>query len=99
MKKFLSNAIISIAGIIVGYFAMALPFHLFSNLTGIQMRIIFISEILIYFAVFSAYFIIKEHKDNCRKKEQKFQQRHNERMNKRNRAIKGIKVNHYDLAA
>ena len=46
MKKFLSNAIISIAAIAVGYGAISLPFHLFDNLTGIQMRIIFIAEIL-----------------------------------------------------
>ena len=57
MKKFLGRAIISIAAIIVGYWAMAFPFHLFSNLTGIQMRIIFIAEIIIYFAIFSAFFI------------------------------------------
>ncbi|MDE5670512.1 MAG: hypothetical protein K2I14_03490 [Eubacterium sp.] len=99
MKKFFSNAIISIAAIIVGYGAMTLPFHLFSNLTGIQMRIIFIAEILIYFAVFSAFFLIKENKENRRKKEQSFQKRHNERMSKRNKAVKGIRINNYDLAA
>ncbi len=32
MKKFLSNAIISIAAIAVGYGAISLPFHLFGNL-------------------------------------------------------------------
>ncbi len=99
MKKFLSNTIISAAAILVGYGAMVLPFRLFSNLTGIQMRIIFIAEILIYFAIFSAFFLIREHKESSRKKEQEWQQRHNERVNKRNRAVKGIKVNHYDLAA
>ena len=99
MKKFLSNAIISIAAIIVGYGAMVLPFHIFSNLTGIQMRMIFIAEILIYFAIFSAFFLIKEYKENCRKKEQEFRKRHNKRINERNRAVKGISVINYDLAA
>ena len=55
MKKFLSNAIISIAAIAVGYGAISLPFHLFGNLTGIQMRIIFIAEILIYFECNSSF--------------------------------------------
>lgn len=99
MKKFLSNIIISAAAILVGYGAMVLPFHLFSNLTGMQMRMIFIAEVLIYFAIFSAFFLIREHKESRRKKEQELQQRHNERIKKRNRAVKGIKVNHYDLAA
>ncbi|MDE6110676.1 MAG: hypothetical protein K2F65_02035, partial [Eubacterium sp.] len=85
MKKFLNYAIISIAAIIVGYGAMVLPFHLFSNLTGIQMRIIFVAEILIYFAIFSAFFLIKEYKENCRKREQEFQKKHNERICERNK--------------
>ncbi len=70
MKKFLSNAIISIAAIAVGYGAISLPFHL-----------------------------IREHKENCRKKEQNFQKRHNERINKRNKTVKGIRISNYDLAA
>ena len=80
MKKFLGRAIISIAAIIVGYWAMAFPFHLFSNLTGIQMRIIFIAEIIIYFAIFSAFFIIKEQKESNRKRKQKYQKKHSERI-------------------
>ena len=99
MKKFLNNAIISITGIIVGYFAISLPFHLFDQLTGIQMRIIFVAEIIIYFAIFSAFFLIKEKKENCRKKEQEYQKRHNERINKRNRAVSGISIQNYDFAA
>ena len=99
MKKLLSNAIISIAGIIVGYFAMALPFHLFSSLTGVQMRILFIAEILIYFAIFSAFFLIKEHKENCRKKEQAFQKKHNKRISERNKALEGIRISNFDFAA
>lgn len=99
MKKFVSNALISIAAILVGYGALSFPFHLFSNLTGIQMRIIFIAEILIYFSIFSAFFLIKEHRENCRRKEQAFQKRHNERVNERKQTVKGIRINGYDLAA
>ena len=95
MKKFLSNVIISIAGIIVGYFAISLPFHLFENLTGIQMRIISVAEIILYFAIFSAFFIIKEYKENCRKKEQEFQKRRNERIE----TLKRINKNGFDIAA
>ena len=99
MKKFMNNAIISIAGIIVGYFAISLPFHLFEQLTSIQMRIIFVSEIIIYFAIFSAFFLIKEHKENCRKREEEYQKRRNERIGKRNQALEGIRINNYDFAA
>ena len=99
MKKFLNNAIISITGIIVGYFAISLPFHLFDQLTGIQMRIIFVAEIIIYFAIFSAFFLIKEQKENCRKKEQEYQKRRNERISKRSQNLEGIRINNYDFAA
>ena len=99
MKKFLSNAIISIAGIIVGYYAMVLPFHLFNSLTGIQMRILFIAEILVYFAIFSAFFLVKEHKENCRKKEQEFQKKHYERISERKKFLAELKINGIDTAA
>ncbi|MDE6412355.1 MAG: hypothetical protein K2K42_00450 [Eubacterium sp.] len=95
MKKFLNNTIISIAGIIVGYFAISLPFHLFDQLTGMQMRMIFVAEIIIYFAIFSAFFLIKEHKANCRKKEQEYQKRRNERK----QALDGIRISSFDFAA
>ena len=78
---------------------MAFPFHLFSNLTGIQMRIIFIAEIIIYFAIFSAFFIIKEQKESNRKRKQKYQKKHSERIQERNKTLKGIKINSYDLVA
>ena len=99
MKKFFNNAMISIAGIIVGYFAISLPFHLFDQLTGIQMRMIFVAEIIIYFAIFSAFFLIKEQKQNYRKKEQEYQKRRNERISKRSQALEGIRINNYDFAA
>ena len=95
MKKFLNTTIISIAGIIVGYFAISLPFHLFDQLTGIQMRMIFVAEIIIYFAIFSAFFLIKEHKETCRKKEQEYQKRRNERY----QSLDGIRISSFDFAA
>ena len=99
MKKFFNNAMISIAGIIVGYFAISLPFHLFDQLTGIQMRMIFVAEIIIYFAIFSTFFLVKEHKENCRKKESDLQKRRNERIGKRNQELDGIRISSFDFAA
>lgn len=68
MKKVISTLIISAAAIIVGYGALALPFHLFTNLTGMQMRILFVAEIITYFAIFSAFFLIKESRCEKRKR-------------------------------
>lgn len=99
MKKVISTIIISAAAILVGYGAMALPFHLFTNLTGMQMRILFVAEIIIYFAIFSAFFLIKESKSEKKKKERAFQERHNRRVSKRQNELKGIKMNGFDLAA
>ena len=99
MKKVISTLIISAAAILVGYGAMALPFHLFTNLTGMQMRILFVAEIIIYFAIFSAFFLIKESKIEKRKKERALQERHNRRVSKRQNELKGIKISSFDLAA
>lgn len=100
MKKLLGRIIISVAAIIVGYWAMVLPFHLFDTLSGIQMRILFISEILIYFAIFSAFFIIKEAKTERKKKEEEYKNRHRKRVSKRLNELDGIKIySSYDPAA
>lgn len=68
MKKVISTLIISAAAIIVGYGALALPFHLFTNLTGMQMRILFVAEIITYFAIFSAFFLSRNQDAKKRKR-------------------------------
>ncbi|MDE6385050.1 MAG: hypothetical protein K2L36_02760 [Eubacterium sp.] len=99
MKKVISTLIISAAAIIVGYGALALPFHLFTNLTGMQMRILFVAEIIIYFAIFSAFFLIRESRCEKKKKERELRERHNRRVSKRQNELKGINLNGLDIAA
>ncbi len=96
MKKVISTLIISAAAIIVGYGALALPFHLF---TGMQMRILFVAEIITYFAIFSAFFLIKESRCEKKKKERELRERHNRRVSERQNELKGINLNGLDIAA
>ena len=90
---------ISVAALIVGYGAMVLPFHLFDNLTPMQMRILFFTEIIVYFLIVSAFFLIKEAKEENKKRTLALEERHNRRVAKRQNELKGIRVNNYDIAA
>lgn len=99
MKKILNTLIISAAAIFVGYWAISLPFHLFDTLTGMQMRILFICEILIYFFVFSAFFIIKEAKAEKKEKACRLKEKQIKRRTQRENEIKGIKISDFNTAA
>ena len=90
---------ISVAALLVGFGAMVLPFHLFNNLTPMQMRILFFAEIIVYFLIASAFFLIKEEKAQREIKAREFEERHARRVAKRQNELKGIRVNNYDLAA
>lgn len=99
MKNLFSKVLISVTALIVGYGAMVLPFRLFDNLTGMQMRILFFSEMIVYFAIVSAFFLIREAKAEKEKRKLAFQERHNRRVEKRNSELRGIRVNDYEIAA
>ena len=99
MKNFLVKAFISVAALAVGFGAMVIPFQLFNNLTPAQMRILFFAEIIVYFSIVSAFFLVKEAKEERKKKAAEFEERHARRVAKRKNELKGIKVNNYDLAA
>ena len=90
---------ISVAALLVGFGAMVLPFHLFNNLTPMQMRILLFAEIIVYFLIASAFFLIKEEKAQREIKAREFEERHARRVAKRQNELKGIRVNNYDLAA
>lgn len=62
MKNIFKHILFSIITLAVGYGAMALPFHLLSELSRSEMRILFAAEIIIYFTIFSAVMLAKERK-------------------------------------
>lgn len=66
MKKIFKGILFSIITLAVGYGAMALPFHLFSELTRGEMRILFAAEIIVYFAIVSAVMLARESKQQKR---------------------------------
>lgn len=99
MKNLIVKAIISVAALLVGFGAMVLPFHLFNNLTPMQIRLLFFAEIIVYFLIVSAFFLIKEAKAERKQRALELEERHARRVAKRKNELKGIKVNNYDLAA
>lgn len=90
---------ISVAALLVGFGAMVLPFHLFNNLTPMQIKILFFAEIIVYFLIVSAFFLIKEERAQREIRALEFEERHARRVAKRRNELKGIRVNNYDLAA
>lgn len=99
MKNLFVKAIISVAALLVGFGAMVLPFHLFNNLTPMQIKLLFFAEIIVYFLIASAFFLIKEEKAQREIRALEYEERHARRVAKRRNELKGIRVNNYDLAA
>ena len=68
LKKGITAALISIAGLAVGFALMMFPFRLFDSLSETEMKILFAAELAIYFTIGSCFFLARE---KSKKKEQK----------------------------
>ena len=68
MNNTIKTILTAAATAIAGFAAMVLPFKLFDSLTPSQMRILFVAELIICAAVYSAVFLKKD-KNAQRKKE------------------------------
>lgn len=99
MKENIKNLLLFIATTVVGFFAMAVPFKLFTELTQTQMRILLIAEIAVSVAIFCAVFLRKEAKEQRKRKAQEAFEKHCKRVETRNESLKGIRVYNYDIAA
>lgn len=99
MKENIKNLLLFIATTIVGFFAMTVPFKLFTELTQTQMRFLLLGEIAICVAIFCVVFLRKEAKEQRKRKAQEAFEKHCERVETRNETLKGIKVYNYDIAA
>lgn len=99
MKDNIKTLLLFISTTTVGFFAMAIPFKLFTELTQTQMRILLGFEIAVCFGIFCAVFLRKEAKEQRKRKAQKSYEKHCERVETRNEELRGIKVYNYDIAA
>ena len=91
-NNILKSIALSIAALAVGFFAISLPFNLFDMLTKDAMHIVFISEIVIYFAVAMVYLALVDKKKQEEIKEEK-------RLSERNRKIERVQREWIDIAA
>lgn len=73
MNNTVKTILTAAATAIAGFAAMVLPFKLFGSLTQSQMRILFVAELIVCAAIYSAVFLKKErkaqrrHERGCRK--------------------------------
>lgn len=78
IKKGLCALLISLAGLLVGFALISLPFHLFDTLTDTQMKIVFSTELAVYLTIGCSFFLHKEKRAEKEKREkQKRAQRKN----------------------
>lgn len=99
MKKTIRNILIGILSAVVGYCLMEIPFHIFDFITPVQSKIIFVTEIIVYFVIFAIAAIIIEAKKDRKRKNDEHVKKHNERVNKRSREMQGISIPDYDFVA
>lgn len=99
MKNIIKNILLSLITLTAGFISMSVPFRLFDNLSQMQMRMLLIAEVIIYFSIFAAVFLKKEAKAQRRAKEKRMKENHNKRVHERNRELSGITVQNFDLAA
>ena len=92
MKKILKGSLMSLSALVIGFLALALPFHLFSELNENGMRIFFIAEILIYFFLGMLFLFSKQKKAEKRAKEK-------ERIINRREKFNKAQEEYYSLAA
>jgi uncharacterized membrane protein len=68
-NKLIKAILLSISSLIIGFIAMALPFHIFDTLSSSAMEILFITELIIYLAIGLTFLAIKDIKAQKRAKE------------------------------
>ena len=99
MKKLFAKTAFSTVAVLVGLVATVLPFHLFNNLTNMQICLLFFAEILVYFLIISAFFLAKDARAVKEEKRAEYRKRHEKRVERRRKELEGIRVNNYDIAA
>ncbi len=95
MKKnvrFLKGLVLAATALIIAFLAIALPFRLFDTLEPSQLRMLFLSEIAIYFCGAMFFLISKEKKQQKKLKEK-------EKRLERRAKFQQAQKEYYDLAA
>lgn len=91
-KNIFKGILISIASLIVGFFAIAFPFNFFENLSSNQMTVLFATEIIVYTGVGMIFLVAKQIEED--KKEKAIQKQRKQRIE-----IKQFQDDWFDLVA
>lgn len=91
IKNIFKGILISLSSLVVGFFAIAIPFGFFDELTSSQMTIMFATEIIVYFALGCVFLIFKDIENAQKQKARTKQQTKAE--------IKTLNTEWYDLVA
>lgn len=93
MKKNFKNGLaLSIVSLVVGFFAIAVPFKFFDNLTSNQMTIMFATEIIVYTLVGMVFLVAKQMEADRKQKEEAQKEQRRAKISK-------LQTEWYDLVA
>ena len=91
-NKIVEGLIIFTVTLLSGFGITALSFELFDVLTQNQMRLLFTVDIMLILAIGSIAWFIFEADKSKKRKQKRFEQRHNERVRAKNARMKDIEI-------
>lgn len=78
--KFIKGLLLSLASLVVGFTAIALPFRLFDGLSGDALHLVFFAESTIYFLMGITFLVAFEKKKRNKEKSKRRQALRNEKI-------------------
>lgn len=92
LKNFLYGLFLSTISLAVCFFALAIPFQLFNEISGFGIKLLFLCEIIVYSVIALICLVIKD-KSNQKK------ERHRQKQMKREEKIKKLQEEWLNIAA
>lgn len=83
-KEILKSILLTLASLAGGFAAISLPICIFGSMSTEQVRILFVTELAVYFTVGMVFLLIKDGREQKRKKQRA---QHKQRQEKINRVI------------
>lgn len=92
IKNFIKATLIFTVTLAVGFGITAISFNLFESLSRNQMRLLFAFDVITLLAIGSIVWLYFENKAVKKKKEQELKERHNRRIEAREREMRDIEI-------
>lgn len=82
IKKLIYGILLSVLSLGVGFFALAVPFQLFNELSNFGIKLLFVCEIVAYIIIGLVFLVVKDKNNQKRAKKRKKQLERKEKVKK-----------------